>query len=646
MTALSPDASRRAADGTPLGAGGRPGPMTRPRETSAETTPATPPLASTAARLAALRAVLPDLGADGLVVPHADAHQCEFIPANAERLAWLTGFTGSAGTAVVLPDRAAMFTDGRYTVQVAREVDADLFSCHHAITDPPSAWLARTLAAGTRLGFDPWLHTPHERRQMEAACTTAGAHLVALTVNPIDRLWTDRPPPPRAPVHPHPLIHAGRSAAEKVADIAATLRSAGQDVAVLSAPDSIAWLLNIRGGDVAHTPLPLAYALLFADERVDLFLDPAKETPDLRAHLGPHVTLTAPDGLGPALDALGRTAPVVRIDPQSTPVWIADRLTDAGATLAEAADPCQAPKARKTEAEVAGARAAHVRDGRAVIRFLHWLDETAPAGGVTECSAAARLEAFRRDLPLLQDLSFPTISAAGANAALCHYRATPQSDSPLTPGSLYLVDSGGQYPDGTTDITRTVAIGQPDDEMRRCFTLVLKGHIALARARFPQGTSGQRLDALARAPLWAGGLDYDHGTGHGVGSYLGVHEGPARISPQGGSVALEPGMILSIEPGYYRAGAFGLRIENLVVVQPDTSDPAPADPGRAFLCFETLTLVPIDRRLIDADLLEPSEQAWLDAYHARVHQTHAGHLPPDAARWLETATRPLAEGGA
>jgi Xaa-Pro aminopeptidase len=598
------------------------------------------PTQSPAERLGALRAELATLGLDGLVVPHSDEYQNEFLPTASERLAWLTDFTGSAGAAAVLMDRAAVFVDGRYTLQARDQVDPTLYEIHHLVEAPLASWLEGALGKGARLGFDPWLHTLAEKTRLEAACAKVGATLVALEVNPLERVWTTRPPAPLSPARPHALDYAGEASADKRARLGAALAKEGRTAAVITAPDSVAWLFNLRGGDLSHTPLSLSRAILRADGGADLFLDGRKVTVDLPPHLGNGVTLRDPGELGAALDALGADGATVLVDPQVTPVWVADRLEAAGATLAKGMDPCVLPRARKNAVELAGSRAAHRRDGLAMVKFLHWLSETAPEGGVTELSAAERLARFRGEDSSLRDLSFATISGAGPNGAIVHYRVTPRTDRPLDVGSLYLVDSGGQYPDGTTDITRTVAIGAPSAEARRCFTLVLKGHVALAMARFPKGTTGAQLDVLARAALWAEGLDYDHGTGHGVGSFLGVHEGPARISKAANTVALEPGMILSNEPGYYREGAFGIRVENLMAVR--MVDPAPAGADRPFLEFETLTLAPIDRALIDVSLLDVHQRAWIDAYHARVREAHAPHLSGAVLAWLNAATAPLA----
>ena len=589
-------------------------------------------------RLDALRAELRRRALSGFVVPRSDEHQGEYVPPSAQRLAWLTGFTGSAGMAVVLLDHAAIFVDGRYTLQVRAEVDCGRFAPLHLVDQPPAGWVGEVLNRGDRLGFDPWLHTSDQVEALRAACERCGAELVACPDNPLDAVWTDRPPPPLAPVTLHPESLAGRSAADKRAALAAALATGRLDAAVLTAPDSIAWLLNIRGGDVAYTPLPLSFAILHADAGVELFLDARKLSPAVIDHLGPQVRLAEPPAFGAALERLGEQGKRVRVDGATAPSQVVERLKAAGARLDRGPDPCVLPKACKNPVELAGSRAAHRRDGAAMVRFLAWLAEEAPGGRVDELTAAARLEDFRRQGEHFRGLSFPTISGAGPNGAIVHYRASAATNRMLTAGQIYLVDSGAQYRDGTTDITRTVAIGAVDAAIRRHVTLVLKGHMALAMAIFPAGTTGGQLDVLARRALWAEGLDYDHGTGHGVGSYLSVHEGPHRISKLGNSPPLRPGMIVSIEPGYYKADAYGIRIENLVCV---IEVPAPAGAERPVLGFETLTLVPVDRSLIDPALLSDTERAWLDAYHARV-RAEIGPLVEGAARqWLEQATRPL-----
>jgi Xaa-Pro aminopeptidase len=588
-----------------------------------------------ASRLALLREELARRGIAGFLVPRADEHQGEYVPLRAQRLSWLTGFTGSAGLAVVLPDRAAIFVDGRYTLQVRAEVDGGLYEYRHISEQPAAEWIAAHLGRGQVLGYDPWLHTSGEIERYAAAAAKAGGRLQPLDSNPLDAVWKDQPPPPLAPVVPHDLRYAGKPAAEKRSELAASLAAAGVDAAVLTAPDSIAWLLNIRGGDVSHTPLPLSFAILHHDASVDLFIDRRKLVPELVAHLGGEVRLHPPEALASALGALRDKT--IQLDPATAPVAVANLLTAGGAKLHRASDPCVLPKSRKNAIELAGTREAHRRDGAALTRFLAWLSREAPSGRIAEIAASDRLEEFRREGELIRDLSFPTISGAGANGAIVHYRAAPKTEKHLLPGTLYLVDSGAQYLDGTTDVTRTVAIGTPPAEARDRFTRVLKGHIALATCRFPAGTTGSQLDALARHALWQVGLDFDHGTGHGVGSYLGVHEGPQRISKLPNSQALLPGMIVSNEPGYYKTGAYGIRIENLVVVVPCEMPGA----EREMLCFETLTLAPIDRALIDTALLSPEEIAWLDAYHARVREILTPLLDRETAEFLAAATAPL-----
>ncbi len=607
----------------------------------------------TAARLAALRAELTRRGLDGFVVPRADEHQGEYVAAASERLAWLTGVTGSAGAAVVLGARAAVFVDGRYTLQVRDQVDGNCFEYRHLVEEPAAAWIEANLGSGGKLGCDPWLHSERQMERLRQAAEAAGGELVAVADNPLDAVWAERPAPPRAPIRPHPVEYAGRASADKRADLARELEAKGLAASVLTLPDSIAWLLNLRGGDVPRAPLPLSFALLRADATVDWFVAPEKLGAELKAHLGNGVGLLEPGALGPALDELGRAGAKVLADPDSAAAWVFARLRAAGAEVVAGADPCQLPKARKNAVELDGARAAHRRDGLALTRFLAWLAQEAPARGpgeeLGEVEVSDRLRALRAEDGLFRDLSFDTIAGAGANGAIVHYRAEEASQGRLKAGELFLLDSGAQYPDGTTDVTRTVAIGEPSAEMRERFTRVLKGHIALATARFPHGTSGSQLDVLARQHLWQAGLDYDHGTGHGVGSYLGVHEGPQRISKMPNRVALEPGMIVSNEPGYYKTGAYGIRIENLVavveseVLEEGRSGAGEGGEGRSMLAFETLTLAPIDRSLIDVALLSPEEIAWLDAYHARVRAAHHDKLDPEAAQWLDAATHPLSE---
>ena len=587
------------------------------------------------ARLDKLRAELARQGLDGFIVPHADEFQNEYLPPSAERLAWITGFTGSAGAAVILKDKAAAFTDGRYTIQIREQVDAGLFDIRHISDEPPKDWVAEHLGRGGRLGYDPWLHTERGLDVWRKAAEKAGGEIVAVEHNPLDAAWTDRPAAPAAPVRPHDEAFAGESSAAKRQRVAKSLADAGADSAVVTAPDSIAWLLNIRGGDVAHSPLPLSFAILYATGRAEWFVDPAKTGPDLAAHLGGDVTIRDATEFEGALWALGNNR--VLADPSGTAALVFERLGKAGAQIVRADDPCQLPKARKNQVEIEGMRKAHRRDGVALSRFLAWLAAEAPKGGVGEIAAADRLESLRFEGEHITELSFRTISGSGPNGAIVHYSVTPESDRMLGQGELYLVDSGGQYRDGTTDVTRTVAIGEPTAEMRDRFTRVLKGHIGLATVRFPEGTSGSQLDILARHALWQAGLDYDHGTGHGVGSYLGVHEGPQRISKIPNSVALKPGMIISNEPGYYKTGAYGIRIENLVCVTALEIEGA----EKPMLGFETLTLAPIDLDLVDPSLLTQAETEWLNAYHGRVRETLISQVDNETATWLENATRPL-----
>jgi Xaa-Pro aminopeptidase len=588
-----------------------------------------------AVRLGRLREELAGQDLDGFIVPRADEHQGEYVPPRGQRLAWLTGFTGSAGVAIVLRDRAALFVDGRYTLQAAAQVQAQLFEVQHLIDQPPASWIGTALTAGAVLGYDPWLHTPHDVERFRAAAEKARASLRAVSENPLDLAWSGRPAAPIAPVVPHADQFAGENAQSKRVRLGRALAEEGAVGAVLTMPESIAWLLNIRGGDVPHTPLPLSFAVLRRDGSVTLFIDRRKFAPAVERHLGNEVTVLPAEALGPALDTLAAEGGRIQVDPATAASWVFDRLEQAGAQIHRAADPCLLPKACKNPIELDGTRAAHRRDGAALTRFLAWLAREAPKGGLREIAVSDRLEAIRREGENFRDLSFPTISGAGSNGAIVHYRAAPETEKRLESGTLYLLDSGAQYLDGTTDVTRTVAIGEPTQEMRDRFTRVLKGHIALALARFPKGTTGTQLDAFARRALWQKGLDYDHGTGHGVGSYLSVHEGPQRISKAPNGQALLPGMIVSNEPGYYKTGAYGIRIENLVLVRPeDTAE-------REMLGFETLTLAPIDRNLIEVALLDEDEIAWLDGYHKRVRETLTPLVDPETARWLTAATAPI-----
>ena len=586
-------------------------------------------------RLAALRGAMDAAGIDAFLVPRADAHQGEYVAPRDARLQWLTGFTGSAGMAVVTATEAALFVDGRYTEQARAQVD-DAIETLQAPAQKPGNWLAQRLPQGGRVGFDPWLHTRAEIDALEQRLG-AGIGAVPVAANPIDGIWSDQPAPPQGLARPFPDDMAGATSAQKIAHLCDTLTGDGQAVAVLTLPDSISWLLNIRGSDIPRNPVVHAFATVeAATRRVHLYCDAAKLR-DL--DLGPDVQVFAPDTI---VQALAHLSGPVRLDRDTAPFLFGQKLAEAGIDIAWAADPCLLPKARKTEAELDATREAHLRDGASMCGFLHWLSEAETrvldGARVTEIDVVTALEGFRRDTGALLDISFETIAGSGPNGAIVHYRVTRDTDRALADGELLLVDSGGQYPDGTTDITRTVAIGAPGADEIAAFTRVLQGMIAVSRARWPKGLAGRDLDALARAPLWMAGQDYDHGTGHGVGVHLSVHEGPQRLS-RTGEIALEPGMILSNEPGYYRPGAFGIRIENLVAV---TSAPdIPGQDDRDMLSFETLTWAPIDRRLIDTDALSPAERAWIDTYHDGVANRMAGRLSPEAAAWLGDATRPL-----
>ncbi|SFL89479.1 aminopeptidase P family protein [Methylobacterium pseudosasicola] len=588
-----------------------------------------------AERIEALRAALRETALDGFVVPRADEHQSEYVPADAERLAWLTGFTGSAGTAVILMESAALIVDGRYTLQAPEQVDTGVVTIVPLAESTAEAWIADNLKRDQVLGYDPWLHTSDGVARLERAAVKAGGSVRAVP-NLVDAVWAGRPKPPAGPVVVHPEAFAGETVADKLTRVRAALAEGGCDALVTSDPHNLAWAFNLRGSDVGHTPLALGYAILPREGRARLFLSSPQIDPALRAALTPVAEILTRADLD---DGLGSFSGVrVRVDSATGAVALKEKIEAAGGTADIGKDPITAMKAVKNAAEIAGARAAHTRDGASVVRFLAWLDGAAAAGGLSEIAAVEALEDVRAAGGDLRDVSFPTISGSGPNGAIVHYRVTRTSDRVVRPGELFLIDSGAQYPDGTTDITRTVAVGEPSAEMADRFTRVLKGHIAIARAVFPKGTTGAQIDAFARAPLWQAGLDFDHGTGHGVGAFLSVHEGPQRIAKTG-TVALEPGMILSNEPGYYASGAYGIRIENLVLVEPR------AIPGgeRPMLGFETLTLAPYDRRLIRFDLLAPEERAWIDAYHARVRDTLAPHLDAETRAWLDRATAPLAD---
>lgn len=593
------------------------------------------------ARLTALRAQLAADGLDGFIIPISDEHMSEYVGEYAQRLGWLTGFGGSAGTAAVLASKAAMFIDGRYTLQVREQVDGADYDYVGVPASNVGAWLAEHVSAGQRIGYDPWLHGVDWVKTTSDKVAAVGAELVAVKSNPVDAVWADRPAPGAAPVAVHSDALAGQSASAKRAAIADWLKAEKLDATVMTALDSVAWTFNLRGSDVARTPVGLAFALIHADATADLFIAPEKLTDAVRQHLGNSVRLHDYSALTATLSAMAGKK--IAADPERAVAAIFGALEAGGATIVRRRDPAVLPKACKNPVEVAGMKNAHIRDGVAVTRFLRWLEGAAPAGGLTEAAVADKLRAFREQGGDLKDLSFDTISAAGPNAAIPHYRFDPANSRTLPTQGIYLVDSGGQYPDGTTDITRTVAIGTPTAEMRRRFTQVLKGHIALATARFPEGTRGSQLDTLARQFLWADGVDYAHGTGHGVGTYLAVHEGPARIAkPSGGQAGTEEplhaGMIMSNEPGYYKAGEYGIRIENLVLVVP-----APlADAEQPMLAFETITFAPIDKALIDASLMSPAEIAWFDAYHADVFAKLVHSVDENEREWLVDATAPLA----
>lgn len=593
-----------------------------------------------AERLARVRAELAARGLDGFVVPISDEHMSEYVGDYAQRMAWLTGFGGSAGNAAVLPEKAAVFVDGRYTVQVRDQVDGSLFDYVGVPQSSVAEWLCANVSAGQKVGYDPWLHGIDWARGLEKALAAKGARLVAVDTNPIDAAWDDQPAPSAAVVTVHDAALAGQGAVEKREIIADWLKAKGLDTTVMTALDSIAWTFNIRGTDVSHTPVGLAFALLHADATADLFIAPEKVTDAVRSHLGNSVRIHDRDAFEAALADLKDKK--VAVDPDRAVAAIFTALEGAGAGIARWRDPAVLPKAIKNATELDGTRAAHVRDGVAVSRFLKWMEEVAPQGGLDELGAAAKLRAFRDENGALKDLSFDTISAAGPNGALPHYKVDETTNRAIETGTLYLVDSGGQYADGTTDITRTIAIGTPTAEMRRRFTQVLKGHIALATARFPTGTRGSQLDILARQYLWADGVDYAHGTGHGVGTYLAVHEGPQRIAkPSGGQAGTEEplhaGMILSNEPGYYKAGSFGIRIENLVIVVPQSIAGAEED----MLGFETITFAPIAQNLVDVALLSGAEADWLDAYHAEVFAKLAAGTEGEEREWLAVACAPL-----
>jgi Xaa-Pro aminopeptidase len=596
--------------------------------------------AASAPRVKALRTELAHRGLTGFIVPRADRHQNEYVPAADERLAWLTGFTGSAGAAVVLMDRAALFVDGRYTLQVRQQVDTALFAVEHLVENPPPQWLEKNLTSQDRLGYDPWLHTPESAERLAKACAASGASLVAVEPDLFDAIWPDRPVPPLGPVRLHDVAFAGEEALTKLARIRPEIGKLKADALVISDPHCVAWTFNIRGCDVPHTPLPLAFAIVPREGRPALYVDGRKLANDVRHSLEALADVREPSDLARDLAALGRDKKTVRIDQATASDALARLITGEGGKLGRGPDPIVLMKAVKNSVEIAGAGAAHRRDGAAVVRFLAWFEQAAAGGTLSEVEAVEALESFRRDTGKLKDISFPTIAGAGPDGAIVHYRVTRKTNRLIAPGSLFLIDSGAQYEDGTTDITRTLAVGEPTDEMRERFTRVLKGHIAIARAVFPDGTTGAQLDPFARQSLWEVGLDFDHGTGHGVGSYLSVHEGPARLSKLG-TVPLKRGMILSNEPGYYKTDHYGIRIENLILV---VEAPSVAGAEKPLNAFETLTLAPIDRRLVKPAMLTAQELRWLDDYHARVAASLAPLLDPPTHAWLKAATASIAGG--
>ena len=590
------------------------------------------------ARLAAFREELLRAKLTGFVIPRADQQQNEYVPPADERLAWLTGFTGSAGMAIVLLHDAAIFVDGRYTLQAAKQVDRQAWRIEPLVEPPPEHWLGEQLKAGDRLGFDPWLHTSAAAERLAAACSKAGAELIAVEHNPLDAVWTERPAPPLGAVVIHGLEFAGEAEADKLDRIRAEIAKLKVDALVLSDSHAVAWTFNIRGADVSHTPLPLSYALVPKDGRPTIFIDHRKLSNSTRAHLEASADVKEPDALTTTLAALAKGASIA-LDNATAADALSRLVTANGGKPVRSNDPVALLKAVKNAVEIKGTQTAHRRDAVALARFLAWIDHEAPKGGLFEIDTVEALETFRRDTGALKDVSFPTIAGTGPNGAIVHYRVTRKTNRRIAKGDLLLIDSGAQYEDGTTDVTRTIAIGEPTEEMRDRFTRVLRGHIAIARAAFPDGTSGAQLDTLARQFLWHAGLDFAHGTGHGVGSYLSVHEGPARISKVG-TTPLKRGMILSNEPGYYKADAFGIRIENLELVVEAHIDGA-EQPMNA---FQTLTLAPIDRRLINAGRISLRELKWINDYHARVRREVMPLLDDEATRvWLEAATEPLSQ---
>jgi Xaa-Pro aminopeptidase len=589
------------------------------------------------ARLAAFREELARRKLTGFVIPRADQQQNEYVAPSEERLAWLTGFTGSAGMAVVLTKEAAVFVDGRYTLQAAKQVDGKAWHVEPLADPPPETWLEKHLVVGDRLGFDPWLHTSAAAERLAAACARAGAELVAVDNNPLDSVWTERPAPPLGPVAIHGTQFSGEREAEKLGRIRGEIAKLGADALVLSDSHAVAWTFNIRGADVSHTPLPLSYALVPKDGRPTVFIDHRKLSNSARDHLEQNADVQEPDALTPKLAEFAQRGASIALDNATAADALKRLIVGAGGSAIPGSDPVALLKAVKNATEIQGTRAAHRRDAVALARFLAWIDREAPSGALTEIDTVEALETFRRDTGALKDVSFPTIAGTGPNGAIVHYRVTRKTNRRIAPGDLLLIDSGAQYQDGTTDVTRTIAIGEPTAEMRDRFTRVLRGHIAIARAKFPDGSTGAQIDTLARQFLWQAGVDFEHGTGHGVGSYLSVHEGPARISKLG-TTPLKRGMILSNEPGYYKTDAFGIRIENLELVV--GAEIAGAE--KPMNGFETLTLAPIDRRLIDPEMISQKELAWLNDYHARVRREVRPHVDEATKIWLDAATEPLA----
>ncbi len=588
-------------------------------------------------RLKTLRAELTKLGYDGYFIPMSDEYQSEYVPSSAQRVSFMSGFTGSAAFIIVMMDKALFFTDGRYTLQASQQIPGSLYSIYDGTVTSPTDWLSENAKAKMKLAYDPWLHTAAGVERLQKALAKVGAELVPFERNLVDVLWTERPAPPSEPIFAHEMVYAGKTSGEKRHVIAGELKRDGLSAAVITDCASIAWLLNVRGNDIPNTPLPLSFAVLHTDASVDWFVDPLKLTKGLQHHLGSQVTPREPSEFKSALDKLANAEQAIRVDPSETASWIIERLKNADAKLDLGDDPCSLPKACKNPVELEGMATAHRRDGAALVKFFTWLEHSILSGSVTEISAGEKLSEFRSANNLYRGPSFDTISGAGPNGAIVHYRASQSSNRKLEKGQFYLLDSGGQYLDGTTDVTRTVAIGSITQEMRERFTRVLKGHIALAMIRFPEGTTGAELDVLARQYLWAAGVDYNHGTGHGVGSYLGVHEGPQGISKRN-RVALKPGMVVSNEPGYYKAGHYGIRIENLQYV----TEAAEIGGGeRKMLGFETLTLVPIDRRAIDTFMLSESERSWINTYHTRVREALRPMMDKTETNWLESATAAL-----